>query len=398
MRVKRYVARTLQEAMDKIRVELGKDAVILNTKRLRTGGFLGLFKKEEIEVIAAVDTDRAKAVNPSPQLGSHILPSNSVPAAQEHLLFEDRTHSLHIPGQAEHVRTRLPDQEILQEVKEMREMMQHFLNQRGEELNAPSVFKRAIDRLKAQGVEPQIIAQMMDGILKKHKNEEIKEEEVFPLVKNEITSFLANHFTGALHPSTRLLHIVGPTGVGKTTTIAKLAANFMLKHNKKVGLITSDTYRIAAVEQLRTYANILNIPLEVVYNEKEVKQAISQLIGNDIIIMDTAGRNYRNKEYVKELSNLLAATIPAETILVLSLTAKYEDMVAIVRQFAELKVNKVIFTKLDETATYGSILNLLLHHNFYLSYMTNGQTVPDDLFVANPDLVAGYILGGEKNA
>jgi flagellar biosynthesis protein FlhF len=196
---------------------------------------------------------------------------------------------------------------------------------------------------------------------------------------------------------TKVVHFVGPTGVGKTTTIAKLAAEQVLKHHRKVGFITSDTYRIAAVEQLKTYATILNIPLEVVFSPQDLNKAFQQLKDRDVIFMDTAGRNFRNEMYVSELHALMQSKGKSETFLVLSLTTKYKDMKAITDNFSKFNLDKVLFTKMDETDSYGSIVNLLHDFPLKLSYVTNGQNVPDDITVADEQAIIGLIMGAARD-
>jgi flagellar biosynthesis protein FlhF len=196
-----------------------------------------------------------------------------------------------------------------------------------------------------------------------------------------------------MSPDTRIVHFVGPTGVGKTTTIAKLAAEQVLKYNRKVGFITSDTYRIAAVEQLKTYATILNVPLEVVFSPQDLSKAYEQLQDRDLIFMDTAGRNYRNEMYVSELNALLRSQGKSETFLVLSLTTKYKDMKAITDNFSKFKLDKVLFTKLDETDSYGAVVNLVHDFKLQLSYVTHGQNVPDDITELDEQRILDLILG-----
>ena len=192
----------------------------------------------------------------------------------------------------------------------------------------------------------------------------------------------------------RIVALVGPTGVGKTTTVAKLAALNVLAGSRKVGLLTMDTFRIAAVEQLRTYANILNVPLQVVYHRDEVGAALERLADRDLILVDTAGRNFRLDTHVEELQGLLGMIPVDETFLVLSLTGKLEDLDVIAEAFGNLPVDKFLFTKLDETASYGAILELLWTHRKPLSYLTTGQNVPDDIEVASVERLVRLIFGG----
>ncbi|WP_304415448.1 hypothetical protein [Brevibacillus aydinogluensis] len=181
--------------------------------------------------------------------------------------------------------------------------------------------------------------------------------------------------------------------MGKTTTIAKLAADSMLKDKRRIGFITADTYRIAAVEQLKTYANILNVPLEVIFSPKEIVQAKERLSGCDLIFVDTAGRNFRNDEYVQGIRELLRHDADCLNFLVLSLTAKYSDIKAIIRNFDDVPVSRVIFTKADETEAYGAMLNVAYETGLPFSYITTGQNVPDDIVAATPALVANMIMG-----
>jgi flagellar biosynthesis protein FlhF len=365
-------------------MDIGKDAVILNTKRIKTGGFLGLFKKVEFEVLAAIDEDKMREVQPKKeQVQVKATPLIPIPTLKETRVVNDQKNS---------------DREILKEVKEMREIMVQLVKHNGENEPYPHAFSEVVERLRDQEVEEQVINYLIGEALKVREAVTINNEEAVSLIADQITSLLQSRSTSPFHPETRLFHIVGPTGVGKTTTIAKLAANFKLKQHKSVGLITTDTYRISAIDQLRTYANILNAPLEVVYKADELQNTTEKLENNDLIILDTAGRNYRNDEYVQELSQFLCSTLPAETFLALSLTAKYRDNLAIIRQFSSVNINKVIYTKMDETETYGSIVNIAFHHPLQLSFITNGQTVPDDLLIANPEHLTKILLGGVNHA
>jgi flagellar biosynthesis protein FlhF len=187
---------------------------------------------------------------------------------------------------------------------------------------------------------------------------------------------------------------VGPTGVGKTTTIAKIASYFTLNLGKKVGFITADTYRIAAVEQLRTYSNILNIPIKIVYNANEMAQAIEQYKEVDLILIDTAGRSHKNKEQQKELMILLDTITNKEVYLVVSLATKYMDLKKICDAYKDVVGYKLIFTKLDETSSFGNIINIKERTGARLSYVTFGQNVPNDISEFDIHDIAKKTLGG----
>lgn len=198
----------------------------------------------------------------------------------------------------------------------------------------------------------------------------------------------------------KLVFFVGPTGVGKTTTIAKIASRFSVEGSKKVALLTADTYRIAAAEQLRTYANILEVPFRVVYSPEEVVKAYEDYKDYDYIMVDTAGHSYQNETQRKAVEEFLHAvkdTAQQDVFLVLSATTKYKDLLKIADAYSEITDYKLIFTKLDETAYLGNLLNLRLHTGAQLSYVTCGQNVPDDIENFNPQKTVKLLLGGKKN-
>ena len=186
--------------------------------------------------------------------------------------------------------------------------------------------------------------------------------------------------------------LVGPTGVGKTTTVAKLAANFALVAGKKVGLITVDTYRVAAVEQLRTYADIIGVPIRVAYTRDELHEAVSAMADRDLILIDTAGRSQRNKNQMEELRDFLQG-LDAEVHLVVSATTKDRDLNDIVGTFADISIDRLIVTKLDETTGFGVLYEASQRTKAPIAFITTGQSVPEDIEVAEPDKIAEWILG-----
>lgn len=197
----------------------------------------------------------------------------------------------------------------------------------------------------------------------------------------------------------KVLFFVGPTGVGKTTTIAKIASSFRVEQKKKVALLTSDTYRIAAAEQLRTYANILEVPFRVVYTAQEITNAISDFQEYDYILVDTTGHSPNNeaqRESMSELINSVETDAKKEVFLVLSAATKYRDLMKIADAYKEIADYKLIFTKLDETSTLGNIYNLKIYTGASLSYVTCGQNVPDDIAYFNPQATVKQLLGGRK--
>jgi flagellar biosynthesis protein FlhF len=196
----------------------------------------------------------------------------------------------------------------------------------------------------------------------------------------------------------KFVFFIGPTGVGKTTTIAKIASKFKMNEKANVALLTADTYRIAAVEQLRTYANILGIPLKVVYSEEEMKQTVDEFSDYDIVFVDTAGRSHRNKEQRDDIE-ILINSVPEdsrEVYLVLSATTKYRDLVKITEAYSEIVNYNLIFTKLDETSTIGNLFNIRMLTEAPLSYATFGQNVPDDISRVDAQSIAKQLLRGQS--
>jgi flagellar biosynthesis protein FlhF len=209
-----------------------------------------------------------------------------------------------------------------------------------------------------------------------------RKEEVYPWIKRFVTDILKPAPEVTLDGLSKVLMFVGPTGVGKTTTLAKLAARFSLMQRKKVTMITADTYRIAATDQLRTYGRIMGIPVEVANSSEEIPDILAKHKNSNLILLDTAGRSPSNDEQMEELKNLVNSSQPDEIHLVISATTKYYDMIRIIERFGmAVPINRMIFTKLDETRFYGSFLNLMNNFQIPLSYYSTGQNVPDDLEV-----------------
>ena len=193
----------------------------------------------------------------------------------------------------------------------------------------------------------------------------------------------------------KVIYFVGPTGVGKTTTIAKIASKFCVEEKKKIALLTADTYRIAAAEQLRTYANILEVPFRVIYTPEEILQSVAEFKDVDYILVDTAGHAHQNKEQKEAILGFIQSTddsIEKEVYLVVSATTKYRDLIGIADAYKDIDGYKIIFTKLDETTALGNLYNLRLYTGAPLSYITCGQNVPDDISPFNPQSTVKQIL------
>jgi flagellar biosynthesis protein FlhF len=194
----------------------------------------------------------------------------------------------------------------------------------------------------------------------------------------------------------RVVALVGPTGVGKTTTIAKLAANYRLREKRRVGLITVDTYRVAAVEQLRTYADIIDLPMEVVATPREMREAVARMNHLDLVLMDTAGRSPRDEVRIQELKSMLTEAEPDEVHLVLSSTAGAKSLINTAERFADVGTTSLLMTKVDEAHSLGHLVSVVRSVPLPVSYLTDGQNVPDDIQVARSGAMAGMLLGNSR--
>ena len=258
--------------------------------------------------------------------------------------------------------------------------------------------------------KPKEVVSIRDALVKQEVREELCEDmagkipiadanldSLDPRAAGVLGGYLSQvmKFTDGLKPGThgaRVYAFIGTTGVGKTTTLAKIAAHFVLEQNLKGALITADTYRISAVEQLKKYAEILGLPVEVVYSAADLKKAIARHRSKDFVLVDTAGRSQYNEFQMEELTSLLAAYARMEKHLVVSATTKEQDAVQIIERFAPCKPDCIIFTKMDETQTFGMVPNLLANRGLPLSFLSNGQSVPDDIIPATAERLAELLL------
>lgn len=380
MRLKTYIVNNVTEAIPMIKQDLGSDAMILNTKKVKKGGFLGLFQTEKLEVVAAVESKSANkkieepksvVLNKEPSIPLDVKPDLPPNSYKEKEIITDN---------------------LISELKSIKTFMLSVI----EEERMPETLKTLKKQLEEQEVSKEVQSEIFAELLAAlEQNPGLTVKQIKKVAHQEIVRLIKSHQKEANKKSPNIICFVGPTGVGKTTTIAKIAADYMLKEDKKVGLITSDTFRIAAVEQLRTYASILNIPIKVVETSEDIVEAMSNLSECDIVLMDTAGRNYQQKQYIADLESLLPEKDNIQISLVLSLTSKYDDMKKIIENFKTIKMDQLVITKHDETSTSGAILNLIYRYSLPLRYIANGQNVPDDILEATPELIADFVLGEE---
>ncbi|MEI2663873.1 flagellar biosynthesis protein FlhF [Rossellomorea sp. LJF3] len=378
MKVKKYTARSMNEAMKKVRAELGEDAVILNSKVSYTGGFIGLFKKKMIQVIAAIDPE---VENEKLEISRLKTKQASSPVIQPDL------------EKGQHDSNRLVETEL----KELKQMISSMKSRDHFEKFSDDA-KEVLLHLKNQDVSDATLFQLGDAMEEKIKSESVqtvnKDEWAHKEVKRFFHQYLKEISFGGISYNRKYINVIGPTGVGKTTTLAKMAAEAVIEKRMKIAFITTDTYRIAAIEQLKTYAGLLNVPVEVVYKMEDFKKAIEKFVDYDHVFIDTAGRNFRERKYVEDLQKIIDFDHQMETYLVLSLTSKERDMREIITQFSSIDIDRFIFTKSDETSSYGSMINMMSEAKIGAAYVTNGQDVPEDITEVKEDDIVSMLMKG----
>jgi len=439
MRVKKFVARTLAEALVQVKTELGSDAVILHTTTVTVGGFLGLFGKRKIEVMAAVedrpsgerkaeeqdagDEERSGPVVRLPHAGkSHhwarVKPGGAAgapagiaggsakqsplaAAAQAHSQTQAAPRPMAAAAYAggtmamsEAVGGSPALNSVQEEMADMKAMMSQLMQMVGQPQAGRALepdLRSLLAALVKGGVHDEVALTVVNRVRNRITKGQGSWSEAREIARQVMISDLGAVRT--VDVGSRVVALVGPTGVGKTTTVAKLAAHLTLHKRKRIALITADTYRVAAVDQLRTYAEILNVPLEVVYDQRDVKGALTRHQDKELILVDTAGRSPKNAVHMAELKSYLDELQVGEKYLVMSLTSGYRDATTIVDNYLPLSFDQFLFTKWDEAAAPGLLYNMIRKYKRPLSYITTGQNVPDDIAVADPEFIIQAILG-----
>lgn len=458
MTINKFQGKTKEEAVEKAKAAFGPGAVIMNIKEIKPKGVMGLFAAVTYEVTAAIETKEPIYTGNQSAMTAHAKQRENINlAADEEIVIPPPMRTppreetrpvttaapvtvMNNPGvvpveKAEPVVQ--PVQEMVaapQEEKTEKPAKYARLRHREEEkaLEAEKKFKERLDNLsvlleqkfgpatddaaskKAVSEELNFVRMIYNTLLKnevheKYINQVLDEVEKFIRPGNNVDFILPNIYQKLVlkfgQPKTieltgkkpNVVFFIGPTGVGKTTTIAKIASKYKVEYNRKVAFITADTYRIAATEQLRVYANILDAPMSIVYSVEDINEAIMKYQDYDLIFVDTAGFSHKNEQQRNDTKRLLNGITPEcqkEVYLVLSATTKYNDLMDIVDVYNEIASYKLIFTKLDETSSYGNLLNIKLYADADLSYVTIGQNVPDDIEVFDTQKIVKQLLGG----
>ncbi len=409
---------TLEEAYRRMRAKYGLEAVVVSTRQVTEGGFLGYFGRQVVEITASVPIPESAPRAPSPVERKYAEQSLLADGANkprtkeefEQLIRDAQRRMQGAPRPAASGASpvvafpkRKPEPEALgddvrRELQDIREMMQ-VLYAEHPGAGLPTEFAPHYRALVSRGVSRKAAAALIGLVLKDAGMEVLREPRVFAERLHFVVRGAIKTTGGiALHGGEcRLVALAGPTGVGKTTNLAKLAAHFAVHERARVALLTCDTFRVAAVEQLRVYANIIGIPLRVANDAKDAAEAMKQFQDYDLVLMDTAGGSQFNLEQINELKAVLHAARPHEVMLVLSAATHMDDLRSVVSNFKCLQPASLLFTKLDETRQYGSMLNMLLEAGLPLSYVSVGQNVPDDIRVAAPGMIANLVLEGRNN-
>jgi flagellar biosynthesis protein FlhF len=385
----------MQEALQEVRRTLGPDAAVLEARPVR-GLFQWLTGGRQIEVVASAGVNVPSRFAPPPT-----RPAEPLRAELPQRTSPDDPPAPRLMASGELIDYGARFREQLQrETSDLHSLVEE-LSRRHEQSPLPDLpeglfrlFTELIDAEIGEDMARELIGRLRQGASCRDLTDPVV---LMSRVARMIEADLRTCGPIPVQPSeARVVALVGPTGVGKTTTIAKLAANFRLRERRRVGLITVDTYRIAAVDQLRTYADIIDLPMEVVATPREMRAAIDRLSAMDLILMDTAGRSPRDEVRIQELKSLLAEAHADEVHLVLSSVASAASLTAAAERFATVGVTALLLTKLDEATGLGNLLPLVRGCQFPLSYVTNGQDVPDDIESADAKKLTRIMLGLER--
>lgn len=419
MIIKKFQGKTEESAIADAKKELGNNVVIMNVKKVKPKGLFSFFKAQIFEVTVALEDEKEK-YNQAP------VAKMKIETAREsaNQLFHDepdnvtkqRTTNLQEAARREdtiaeqHRKQEKSEKNLENKIDSLQTLLEKQLVRREEnstdeenkqqENDETFVFTQLLyNTLIDNEVNEKFANQIIEEIGKSHKPNMPIDYVLSSIYQKMILKFGKPEEIQPAEKGPKVIFFVGPTGVGKTTTIAKIASKFKVEKNKKIALLTADTYRIAAAEQLRTYAGILDVPFRVIYSPEEAQNAIRDFSSYEYIFVDTTGHSHHNetqKETMQELLESLGNEIEKEVYLVLSATTKYRDLVNIADAYHKLSEYKLIFTKLDETETLGNLLNLRLHTGASLSYVTSGQNVPEDIENFNPQNTVKLLLGGKR--
>lgn len=419
MTINKFQGKTEEEAIAKAKQEFGENAVIMNVKEVKPKGLFRAFKNSTYEVTAAME-EKEQFVNPKRALQNTKKLHDSINLSADEKIDIPKPEAK--TDFRELIQKTMPNSSRMQEPEEKKieQRLDDLSNRieeslartpKGEKPEAENPVKEKPSSEEFHFVRILYSTLLKNEVNEKYVNQILDEIEKFIRPGNSVDVILSNVYQKLIlrfgQPKTidlsgskpKILFFVGPTGVGKTTTIVKIASKYKVEYDKKVAFITADTYRIAATEQLQVYANILDAPMAIAYSQAELNDSIAKFEDYDLVFVDTAGFSHKNEKQRNDMKTLLGGVSEEynkEVYLVLSATTKYMDLLDIVDSYREIADYKLIFTKLDETTTYGNLLNTKLYSGADLSYTTNGQNVPDDIEVFDTQKIVKKLLGGNS--
>jgi len=382
VKIQKFNGKTETEVMNRIKEELGDHAVVLNVKNIKGNWFTRLFKNDQVEITVATDKE---------------IPTDSVDIKEtDQGIDELKEQMLNMERLLASTADKM---ENLYEKSNEAQTVNYISasNMEKDSESKRTTFQKLIlNHLVKQEVEEEAAMELLKGT-ELLDEDDLDIKDIIRIVYNNICQSIGDVKViddCVNKEGPKLVFFIGPTGVGKTTSIAKLTADFSLKKEKDIALITADTYRIAAIDQLRTYSEILSVPLEVVYTPEELRAGLELFDDKEYIFVDTAGRSHKNDEHLGELRDMLDMFPDKEVYLVVSATTKFSDLKSIIKKYSQLcDKYSIIVTKTDETASAGTIINLRHYTNKPLSYVSFGQNVPDDIEVVEGAKYAKILLG-----
>lgn len=409
MIIKKYTGKTEAEATEAAKKELGSGLVIMNVREVKKKGFFAFLSPKQIEITAALEEENPQ----KPQYGSI---TRAADASAENRNLSVRNSTENIEKKLDSLQTLLESQlnsrqatgeetgiprETVSEEKEKKDSEAETQEKKEEEQNPEQdkFIRLLYNKMLDNEMDEKYVNSILEDAAKTKKADLPFDYLLANIYQKMVLKFGKSEGITPSADGPRIVLFIGPTGVGKTTTIAKLAGKYCVEDKKKVALLTADTYRIAAAEQLRTYANILETPFRVIYTPEELQTAVKDYWDCDYIFIDTAGRSHQNADQLEKMKEMVGALKDPgnyHVFLVLSATTKYRDLQRIADCYGKIADYELIFTKLDETEAVGNLLNMKLYTGAPVAYVTCGQNVPDDMEVFNPQKTVKQILGGKE--
>ncbi len=412
MIIKKFLGKTEEEAVEAAKKELGNNVVIMNVKEVKRKGLFAAFRAKLVEVTVALEEEK-ETITKVQKENVIISPDEPVSSiSNKGSLASQNMNSESIEKKLDSLQKLLEEQ--LRNSQQKQEEKQETISEEDGDKKETKNDKTEVVAKEENQEQEKFIRLLYNTMIDNEVNEKYANQILEEIDKTKkpnipIDYILANVYQKLIlkfgksdgitlaENGPKVIVFMGPTGVGKTTTIAKVASSFVMDDKCKIAMLTSDTYRIAAAEQLRTYANILEVPFRVIYTEEELRQAVIDFADYDYIFLDTTGHSHQNEEQLakmKELLDVIDDLAVREGFLVLSATTKYCDLLKIAQNYKKITEYQLIFTKLDETTTVGNLLNVRLSTDSPIAYVTNGQNVPADIEKFDAQKMVKQLLGG----